>query len=146
MLSLYDLILPANIDIEPRKDICEDMEVLLLEFVKEIILAKTDNSQDRTSLVYDMRDSNLGPYEWLEDMEDAVRACEMLCKKGYECELYADEYEGELFYRHVIVTWKQNEYFDYTPGRLSIKKFNEKTCIYDDLLRDDNLLKDCVEL
>lgn len=146
MVELIDLIPSAYISIKPREDIYEDVNVLLLEFAKEIILAKMDNTQDRTSLIYDMRDSSLGPYEWLENMEDAVRACEMLCKKGYECELYGDEYEGKLYYRYIIITWKKAEYYDFIPGHLLIRKYNKEINGYDDVVREDNLLKNSVEL
>lgn len=146
MVELYDLILPANVDLKPREDIHEDVNVLLLEFQKEIILAKMDNTQDRTSVTYDMRDSSLGPYEWLEDMKDAVRVCEILCKKGYECELYGDEYEGEIYYRYVTITWKKSAYYDYISGHLLIRKYNKETRDYSEIVRDDNLLKNCVEL
>ena len=146
MVELIDLIPSADIDLKPSEDIYDDINELLLEFTKEIIVAKMDYTQDRTSITYDMRDSYFAPYDWLEDMEDAVKACEMLCKKGYECELIGDEYEGELYYKFINISWKRSDYYDFIPGHLLIRKYNEETNNYDKIVRDDNLLKDCVEL
>lgn len=141
MVELIDLIPSANIDIKRIEVGSEDVNELLLEFVKEIITAKADYNQDRTSITYDMRDSYLMPYDWLENMEDVVKACEILCKKGYECEVYGDEYDGELLYKFINITWKKSKYYDFIPGHLLVKIYDENTNEYSRIVRDDNLLK-----